>query len=116
MSDLIKKILIYLCILIAVFLIYYILKFIYRILTNYDPMVQKTISNERNLENFYDNIGKITLDSINRKNLYFKNYEVIKQFKNYKNFNLYNNKFDTRLFVYDDNGNLYKNLNKILIK
>ena len=110
MSDLIKKILVYSCLVIGILLIFYILRYIYRILTNYDPMVQKTISNKENLKNFYSHIGKVTLNSTDSSQSYFNKYNIKKSYGNYKNVYLYNNVLDRRLFTSDEKGNFYKNL------
>jgi hypothetical protein len=116
MSDLIKKILVYSCIVIGVLLIFYILRYIYKILTDYDPMIQKTISNNENLQNFHNHIGKVTLNSTDSSESYFQKYNVKKSYGNYINVYLYNNIFDKRLFSSDEKGNFYKNLSNTFTK
>ena len=115
MSDLIKKILVYSCLVIGILLVFYILRYIYRILTNYDPMIKKTISNKKNIKNFQSHIGKVTLNSNDSSQTYFDKYNVKKSFGNYKNVYLYNNVFDKRLFTSDQKGNFYKNLSTTFI-
>lgn len=116
MSELIKKILVYSCIVIGTILIFFILRYIYRLLTDYDPMVQETISNSRNLKNFHKHIGKVALNSTDSSDSYFKKYEVKKSYANYINMHLYNNVFDNRQFLSDGNGNFYKNLSRTFTK
>lgn len=114
MSELLKKILVYVSFVLGVILIFFILRYIYRLLTDYDPMVKETISNKKNLKNFHSHIGKVTLDSNDMSSSYFKDYRIKKRYGNYINMHLYDNIFDNRIISQDNKGNFYKNFGKIL--
>ena len=74
-----------------------------------------TISNKENLNNFYDHISEIILSSGSNDSSYFKKFLVNKKF-NYENYHLFNNNFDNRYFAIDQNGEIYRNLNKTFFK
>ena len=111
MSDLIRKILIFSCLVVGLFLAFYIIRYIYRLFTNYNPMVQSTISDKKNLINFNNHIEKTILNSTDFSESYVNKFNVKRSHSNYINMHLYKNLFDNRLFTSDGNGNFYRNLN-----
>ena len=96
-------------------LIFVILRYVYKLIFKPKPKDLLTISNKENLNNFYDHISEIILSSGSNDSSYFKKFLVNKKF-NYENYHLFNNNFDNRYFTMDQNGEIYKNLNKTFFK
>lgn len=96
-------------------LIFGILRYVYKLIFKPKPQKLVTISNKENLNNFYDHISEIILSSGSNDSSYFKKFLVNKKF-NYENYHLFNNNFDNRYFAIDQNGEIYRNLNKTFFK
>ena len=108
MADGIKTTIIAVAGVTSVILIFFIFRFIIGGLTKSN--IKSVYSNQENLTSFQNHIYNSFSSSFNNEADYFDTYNVVDNYKDFQNVNLYNNPFDYRSFAVDSNGDLYKNL------
>ncbi len=114
MADGIKTTIIAVAGVTAVILIFLILRFVIGRFTK--SSIKSVQTNNSNLTDFQNHIYNSFSSSFNKDTSYFNSYNVMDNYKDYSNVNLYNNPFDYRSFAVDSNGNFYKNLSNTFSK
>ena len=97
-----------------VILLYLIIRFLYSGITK--DNIKSVYTNNANLTNFQNHIYKIFYSTFNNDSNYFNAHNVLDNYKDYANVNLYNNPFDNRSFATDSIGTIYKNLSNTFTK
>lgn len=114
MTDTIKTVIIAVAGAIIIILLFLIIRFIYGGLTKTN--LKSVYSNEKNLTEFQNHIYNSFSSTLNNSPSYFNAYNILDNYKDYNNVNLYNNPFDNRSFAIDTYGTFYKNLSNTFTK